>query len=138
MLTSPSIKKVHQVDPRDFLEHLPGLSLKKAVTYQTATGSLGKVPPNSLITTVEIARTTPWTAITAFEVGKSGDTDWLVETAQANVNGAIPSGEGGAVEVIEVHKFVTSETEILLTLNQGAASAGAGFVKVNFEEFSPS
>lgn len=133
-LTNPSVKIWDEADPRDYIKALPALALFKAVTYQSATLTLGTVPANSRIVEVCVVRTTRWTTITTFEIGKSGDTDWLATTAQANVNGAIDAGEDGNVEVISVNKVVTSDTDIVLTLNQGAASAGAGYVMVKFEE----
>lgn len=130
------IKDFQSTDPGDFAKLLPGQVIAKAVGFTSATQTLGTVPANSLITGVRVVRTTPWSAITAFEVGKAGDTDWLVSTTQANVAGAVDSGEAGAAEVVAVNKVVTADTPIVLTLNQGSAAAGAGFVIVEYVEMS--
>ncbi len=109
---------------------------RTAVTYASATQNLVTVPANSIITAVKVARTTAWDAITTFEVGKSGDTDWLMNTTQANVTGAITGGEEGEVEVVEPGKVVSTATTIILTLDQGAASAGVGYVIVEYTELT--
>ncbi len=136
MANNPTIRKFVETDPKDFADALEGLALVKAVTFASATLTLGTVPANSVIGPVYVARTTRWDAITDFLIGKSGDTDWLVTTVQANVDGPIDSGEDGNIEIISVHKIITSATDILLTLNQGAAAAGAGFVLVPYRELS--
>lgn len=130
-------------DPQDWIDDLldsvasltgtPQLFLA-TITYASATQTLGTVPANSIIQSIYVARTTAWDAITTFEIGKSGDTDWLVTTGEANVDGAIPSGESQDVEVISDAKAVDAATAIVLTLNQGAATAGAGYVVVVYVE----
>lgn len=131
-----SIRQFLQTDPSDFAKLLPGQVIVKPVTFTSATQTLGVVPANSLITGVRVIRTTPWSAITAFEVGKAGNTAWLASTTQANVAGAVDSGEAGAAEVVAVNKVVTADTPIVLTLNQGAAAAGTGFVVIEYVELS--
>jgi len=127
-----------ETDPQDWINNLldsvSGFLLmpSAAITYISATQTIGTVPANSLIKKVHVVRTTAWDAITTFQVGKSGTADWLVGTAQANVDGAIAAGEQGAVETVEVMKVVTSATSIVLTLNQGAASAGNGYVLIEY------
>lgn len=130
-------------DPQDFFDDLldsvtaltgaPQLLLA-TITYASATQTLGTVPANSIIQSIHVARTTAWDAITTFEIGKTGDTDWLVTTAEANVDGAIPSGESQDVEVISDAKAVDAATDILITLDQGAASQGAGYVALVYVE----
>lgn len=122
----------------DLLDSLGGgkWASRTAVTFASATQTLVTVPANSIITSVKVVRTTAWDAITTFQVGKSGTTDWLVSTAQANVDGAITGTEEGEVEIIDVQKVVTTATAILLTLNQGAASAGVGYVIVEYTELT--
>lgn len=132
-----------QRDPQDWVDDLldsvaaldgaPQI-LVSAVTYTSATFTLGTVPANAIITNVYIARTTAWDAITTFQVGKAGTTDWLVTTAQANVDGAIGAGEEQEVEVISDAKAVDTATAIVVTLNQGAASAGSGYVVLEYVE----
>lgn len=124
-----SIKKFAQTDPQDFANELAGLAIWKEITFESATLTVGTVPGNSLITDAIIARTTAWDAITAFEGGKSGDTDWLFDTTAANVTGA-----AGGAEVIQVNQMVTEDTDVVLTLDQGAATEGAGFVLVRYTE----
>lgn len=103
-----------------------------------ASTALGTVPANSVVTNVYVARTTAWDALTTFEIGKSGDTDWLVTTAEANLDGAIPSGESQDVEVILDSKTVDAATPIVITYTAGAASAGAGYVVLEYiEETTP-
>lgn len=131
-----SIKDFLGTDPQVFAKQLPGLALFRRITYQTATLTLGTIPANSVIGNRYIVRTTPWDAITTFEIGKSGDTDWLVDTTQANLTGALDAGETGAVEVIQGQKVVTADTDVIMTINQGAATAGAGFVVVEYTELS--
>lgn len=124
-----SIKNFIQTDPQDFANELGSLAIWKAVTFESVTLTLGTIPANSVITDVIIGRTEAWDAITTFEVGKSGDTDWLVNTAAANVVGA-----AGGAEVLTVGQMVTEDTPVVLTLNQGAASEGAGYVIVRYIE----
>lgn len=107
-----------------------------AVTFGSATQTLRTVPANSLITGVKIIRTTAWDAITTFEVGKTGTTDWLATTAQANVTGAIAGTEEGEVESVDIEKVAVTATPIILTLDQGAAAAGAGFVIIEYQELT--
>lgn len=107
-------------------------AFKAAVTFASATQTLGTVPANSTIDSVKVIRTTAWDAITTFQVGKTGTADWLVSTVQASVDTAIDSGEAGNVEIIEPAKVVTTATDIILTLNQGGAAAGAGYVVVEY------
>lgn len=130
------IKDFLSTDPADFANELTGAVLVATVTYASATQTLGTVPANSLITQVTVVRTTAWDAVTTFEVGKSGDTDWLATTVEANVTGAVDSGEDGNAEVVAQNKVVTGETDVILTLNQGAASAGAGYVVVEYVELN--
>lgn len=135
-MATPTIKNFPGIDPKDFADALEGLALVQAVTFASATLTLGTVVANSIIGPAYIIRTTAWDAITTFEIGKTGDTDWLVTTTQANVDGVIDAGEDGNIEIVSVHKIITSDTDILLTLNQGAAAAGAGFVLVPYRELS--
>ena len=122
----------------DLLDSLGGgqYAARTSVTYGSVTQTLITVPADSLITRVMIARTTAWDAITTFEVGKSGDTDWLADTTAANVTGAISGTEEGEVEVVDLQKVVTTATPIILTLNQGGASAGVGYVVVEYKELT--
>lgn len=124
-----SIKKFAQTDPQDFANELGSLAIWKEITYQSVTQTIGTVPANSLILDAIIARGTAWDAITTFEGGKAGDTDWLFTTAQANV-----TGTAGGAEVIQINQMVTVDTDVILTLNQGAAAAGSGFVLVRYIE----
>lgn len=130
------IKDFLQTDPADFMNELTRLAIVQTITYASATQTLGTVPANSIILNRRIVRTTAWDAITTFEIGKSGDTDWLATTTQANVTASIPSGEDGAVEEVTGQKMVTSDTDIVLTLDQGAASAGAGYVVIEYQELA--
>jgi len=133
-MTLISVERAQQIDPFDFIKAFARLGLFRSVTFASATVTLGTVPANSLITRVYVGRTTKWDAVTTFQIGKSGDTDWLATTVDSNVTGAIQSGEAGAVEAIEVNKIVSANTDVILTLNQGAAAAGVGFVSVEFQE----
>lgn len=133
-MNTPTIKKFQQFDTQDFINNLEGLAVVAKITYESATQTIGTVPANSIIGTRYIVRTTKWDAITTFEVGKSGDTDWLATTTQTNVDGAIDSGEDGNVEAITGNKVVTSNTDIIVTLDQGAAAQGVGYVVVPYKE----
>lgn len=123
----------------DLLDSIPALTgspqlLLATITYASATQTLGTVPANSIITSIYVARTTAWDAITTFEIGKAGDTDWLVTTVEANVDGAIPSGESQDVEVVSDAKAVDAATAVVVTLDQGAASQGAGYIALVYME----
>lgn len=122
----------------DLIDSLGGgrFAFRVAVTFESVTQTLGTVPANCVIERVKIPRTTAWDDITTFEVGKSGTTDWLVSTVQANVDGAIAGTEEGEVEIVEPAKVVTTATPIVLTLNQGAAAAGAGYVIVEYQRLT--
>ena len=130
-------------DPQDWMDDLmdsvPSLTgspqlLLATVTFETTTFTLGTVPANSIILDRYVARTTEWDAITTFEVGKAGDTDWLVTTTEANVDGAIPSGESQDVEVVSDAKAVDVATAIVVTLNHSTATQGAGYVALVYME----
>ena len=131
---SQSIRRFGSADPLAFANALEGLAIVKTVTFESETMTLGTVPANSIIGTAFVVRDIAWDDITAFEIGKDGATDWLVSTVQANVNGALDAGEAGNVEAIAVNKFVAEATDVVLTLDQGAATAGAGYVMVTFKE----
>ena len=122
----------------DLLDSLGGGGggTRTAITFASATQTLVTVPANSIITAVKIIRTTAWDAITTFEVGKAGTTDWLSTTVQANVDGAITGGEEGDVEIVNTQKVVTTATPIVLTLNQGGAAAGVGYVILEYQELT--
>ncbi len=107
-----------------------------AITFASATQTLLTVPANSIILNTKVIRTTAWDAITTFEVGKSGNTNWLCTTVQANVNAAVDAGEDGNVETVNNDKVVTTAVAVLLTLNQGGAAAGVGYVLVEYQELA--
>lgn len=90
-------------------------------------GNTVVLPANSLVTNVEILRTTAWDAITTFEVGKAGDSDWLSNTLQANLTGAAPG-----VETIAVSRYSNSATTVTVTWAQGGATQGAGSVTIQY------
>jgi hypothetical protein len=123
-----------ETDPADQIKATPTRTIVKRITFASATQTLGTVPANSLILSRRVIRLTKWDAVTAFEIGKQGDTDWLMTTGQANVTGNIPAGEDAGVEEVSGTKAVTSATDIVLTLNQGAATAGVGYVIVEYQE----
>lgn len=133
-MRTATLARAMQTDPLRLFRAIPFLALVQQVTYQSATMILGTIPAYSLIGDIWVARTTIWNAVTTFEIGKSGDTDWLLTTAEANVTGNLPSGESAAVERIAGQKVVTVDTDVMLTLNQGAASAGNAYVIVEFRE----
>lgn len=111
-------------------------AFKTAITWESVTQTLLTVPANALIQKTTIIRTTIWDAITTFTVGKSGTLDWLATTAQANVTAALTAGEEGDMEVVENAKVVVTATPIILTLDQGAASGGSGYVVVEYQELT--
>lgn len=111
-------------------------SVKTAITFESVTQTLLTIPANSVIQKTTVIRTTAWDAITSFTIGKSGTVDWLATTAQANLTGAVTGGEEGNAEVVENSKVVTTATPIIVTINQGAASAGAGYVIVEYQELT--
>lgn len=123
---------------QDTLTSLGGgtFSTRTAITFESATQTLVTVPANSVIQKTTIVRTTIWDAITTFTIGKSGTLDWLATTAQANVTAALTGGEEGDGEVIENNKVVTTATPIILTLDQGAASQGVGYVVIEYQELT--
>lgn len=121
------------VQARRLAEALGRMRLWSAIDYTTATFTLGTIPAGSTILDRRIIRTTKWNAApTTAEIGKSGDTDWLATTAQANLDGNIDEGEAGGVEVVSSQKYVASDTDIVVTLNHGSATAGAGYVEVEY------
>lgn len=130
-------------DPQDWtddlLDSVPSLTgspqlLLATVTWESSTFTLGTIPANSIILDRYVARTTAWDAITTFKIGKAGDTDWLMTTVQANVDGAIPSGESQDVEVVSTAKAVDAATAVVVTLDQGAATEGAGYIALVYVE----
>ena len=105
-----------------------------AIDYADASGTLvdvnGKtvtIPANSIVLNRRIFRTTAWDALTTFTVGKSGDTDWLVDNTQHNLTGAAAD-----VETVADPKVVTTATDVTATWDQGAATEGAGFLVIEF------
>lgn len=134
-MRTPSIKNFLETDPADQVKAVAVMRIIKRITTASATQTLGTVPANSLITSAKVVRLTKWNAApTTFEIGKGGDTDWLMTTAQANASGNIPAGEAGAVEEVTQSKVVTTATDIVLTLNHNSASAGEAYVIVEFSE----
>lgn len=130
-------------DPQDWIDDLldsvPSLTgspqlLLATFTYASETFTLGTVPANSIIQDIYVARTAAWDTITTAEIGKAGDTDWLVTTVEANLDGAIPAGESQDVEVVSDSKAVDAATAVVVTLNQGAATEGAGYIALAYVE----
>lgn len=116
-----------------FGEAVGRMRLRAAITFETATFTLGTIPAGSTILDRRMIRTTAWDAAPdVAHVGQSGDTDWLMDTTQANLDGAIPDGEAAGVEVVTGQKYVTVDTDIIVTLDHGAAAAGAGYVEVEY------
>jgi len=104
------------------------LVLEVALAYTDTTGAIGVIPANSVITERVVIRTTPWDAITLFAVGKSGDTYWLVANHQHNLDGTGAGAElisGGA-------EYVSTDTPLIATWNQGAATQGAGKLQIRY------
>lgn len=91
-------------------------------------GNTVVLPANSLVISVEVLRTVAWDALNNFQVGKSGDVDWLVTNFQHNLTGA------GApdVETISVTRWVSSATTVTVTWDQGAATQGEGSVTIQY------
>lgn len=133
---TPTVLNRASDDPDNFMRGVGSLFISKLITFTTATQTIGTIPANSIISAVRVVRTTKWDALTTFEIGKSGDTDWLATTGQANLTGNIPAGEAGVVEEVGTQKVVTAATPVILTINQGAATAGAGWVIIEFSEFT--
>lgn len=132
---TPTIRDFVGTDPADFARGLPSLLIIKRITFASVTQTLGTIPANSIIKSRQVVRLTKWnSAPTTFEIGKSGDTDWLMTTAQANVSGNIPAGEDAGVEEVAGNKAVSAATPIVLTLNQGSAIAGIAYVVIEFQE----
>lgn len=113
-----------------------GFATRTAITFESATQTLLTIPANSIIVKTTIVRTTAWDAITTFTVGKSGTLDWLATTVQSNVTAAVTGSEEGDAEIIENNKVVTTATPIILTLDQGAAAAGVGYVVIEYQELT--
>lgn len=135
MLTTSTIKDALQVDPADRVKGQPSARIIKRITTASATQTIGTVPANSIITAARVARLTKWNqAPTTFEIGKGGDTDWLMTTSQANVSGNITEGEAGDVESVGLGKIVTAATDIVVTLSHNSATAGVAWVIVEFSE----
>lgn len=121
-----TIRDFQGTDPQDYVGE--GAIVAK-ITYTSATQTIGTIPARSVVTQTIVARVTEWDAITTFHVGKNGDTDWLCDTATANVTGAAGGGE-----VVDNGAFVTADTPVIVTLNQGVASQGEGYVIVKYLE----
>lgn len=129
-----SLKNRFQIDPADFIKAMFGLAIVKEITYESATLTAGTLPAYSFAPWVFIVRVTPWDVITSILVGKSGDTDWLADTDDANLTAPLPSNEDLGVEAIAINKGVLTDTDILVTINQGAASAGLAYIVIPFVE----
>jgi len=123
---------------QNLLKSLGGgrFSVKTVITFESATQTLLTIPANSVIQRTTIVRTTTWDALTSFTIGKSGTVDWLATTVQCNLTAAVTGGEEGDAEVVENNRVVTTDTAIVATINQGAASAGAGYVVVEYQELT--
>ncbi len=115
-----------QTDPQDFAQQLP-MFLRADITFESATQTIGTVPAGATILRRIVTKRTVWDAVTTFEIGNSGDTDAYASTAQSNVTVA-------GVEITTIGEVVSSDTDILVTLNQGAATQGAATVLVEFLE----
>lgn len=85
------------------------------------------IPERTMVTNVEILRTTAWDAITTFQVGIAGDSDLLCTTVQANLTGAAPG-----VETVGVSRYFSSATALTVTWVQGGAMQGAGIVTIQY------
>lgn len=131
-------------DPKDWmtdlLDSVPALTGAPQILVTSVSQgdsspiALGTVPALSVIVAVYVVRTTAWDGAPSLEVGKSGDADWLVTNAEANLTGAIPSGEEQDVEVCVDAKAVDTATAIIVTYSDGAATQGAGYVVLQYIE----
>lgn len=136
MARTPNAKYAKETDQYDLFDALQ-FQIKKRITFESATEVLGEIPANSILGTIVIARKTAWDAITAAELGDGSDTDAYAVTGDMNLTGAIPGGEDGAVEVVVLNKFIGSDTNLTLTLDQGAASEGEAFIAASVLELNP-
>jgi hypothetical protein len=104
------------------------LVLEVDLAYTDTTGAIGTIPAGSVITERVVIRTTPWDALTLFAVGKAGDTDWLVANHEHGLTKAGAGAEliGGGAE------YVATDTPIIATWNQGAASQGEGKLQIRY------
>lgn len=104
------------------------LELKIPISYQSVSGVVATVPAGSVITKRLVVREVPWNIIALFAAGKSDDLDWLVQNYQHNLSLAYP----GATEITGGPLYVAAETPIVFTWNQGGATAGQGYVLIEY------
>lgn len=107
---------------------LEQVMLKVEIAYTDTTGVVATIPANSLITRRAVVRTTPWDIIALFAAGKAADLDWLIQNYQHNLSLAL----AGATEITGGPIYVAAETPILFTWDQGGATAGAGYVVIEY------
>ncbi len=129
-------------DPQDFVNDLidsiptilQGLAiktLKVAISYTSSSGTIGTIPANSVVLSRYAIRTTAWNALTNFQLGKSGSAEYFMTMEQANLTGAAPD-----VEAVNTPIYIVSATDVVATWNQGAASAGGGYIVIEYVELA--
>lgn len=107
------------------MEHV---QLNIPISFEDTSGTVATLPANCLVTRRQVVRTTPWDIIALFAAGKADDLDWLVQNYQHNLSLAY----AGATEITGGPIYVAAETPVIFTWDQGGATAGAGYVLIEY------
>jgi len=104
------------------------LELKIPISFESVSGVVATIPAGSVITKRLVVREVPWNIIALFAAGKVDDLDWLIQNYQHNLSLAYP----GATEITGGPLYVAAETPVIFTWNQGGATAGQGYVIIEY------
>lgn len=98
-------------------------------------GAVTEVPAQAIIFAVHVCVTTAWNQAASLRIGKTGTAGWLVDTGEVDLTTAVPAGEAAAVTSFSTPHLITDSTPLIATWSQAAASAGAGYIVVEYGEF---
>lgn len=97
-------------------------------------GVVTGVTKQVVILGVHVCVTTAWNQAASLKIGKTGAAGWLVDTGEVNLTTAVPAGEAANVTSFTNAKLITASTPIIATWNQASASAGAGYIVIEYAE----
>jgi hypothetical protein len=94
-------------------------------------GNTVTIPEHSVVTRVLVVLQTDWDALTSFQLGQSGDSDWLVTNTEHGL-----TGDAYDTNIINADVVVLADTPLLMTFDQGAATRGEAYILVEYINYA--
>lgn len=98
----------------------------------TGKALISKVAQPALVVGVHVVRTTIWNQAATLKIGTASNDDYFSGEDSIALNTALPAGEAAAVLSFKDVKYVADLTAIKATFAQAAATAGAGFIVIEY------